>query len=131
MPDSIRKRWWKIQYHAVIRLLPSLIGTRYRPIGYSLPCQIGAYLPTGILQARVSDDYQPGNYQWKIGVTSMFAHALNIAPFKDTFWTTSHQPGNPYGLKYEPYPNLQAAIATLSTGPVGPSDAVGESDSSE
>lgn len=80
-----------------------------------------------ITQARVSDDYHPGNTQWKIGVTSMFAHALYVAPFKDTFWTTSAQSGSPYGpLANEPNVALQTAIATLSTGPVGPSDAVGK-----
>ena len=37
------------------------------------------------------------------------------------------QPGSPYGpLANEPNVELQAAIATLSTGPVGPSDAVGK-----
>ena len=52
------------------------------------------------LQARVSDDYSPGNSQWKIGISSMVAHGLGIAPFKDDFWTTSDQPGNPkYGGK--------------------------------
>ena len=51
------------------------------------------------LQARVSDDYQPGNSQWKIGVTSLIAHALDVAPFKDNHWTTSNQTGNLYGKK--------------------------------
>ncbi len=51
-----------------------------------------------ILQSRVTDDYGPGNDNWMIGVTSMFADALGLAPSKDVFWTTSHQPGNPYGL---------------------------------
>ena len=55
----------------------------------------------------------------------MFANALNLAPFKDTFWTTSHQNGSQY-RNDEKYPALQAAIATLSTGPVGPSDSIGE-----
>ena len=56
----------------------------------------------------------------------MFAHALYVAPYKDTFWTTPFQPGNPlYGPVSEPNVELQAAIATLSTGPVGPSDAIG------
>jgi hypothetical protein len=49
-----------------------------------------------LLQARVSDDYQPGNDQWKIGISSILAHALGVAPFKDNFWTTSYQPGNKY-----------------------------------
>ncbi|CAK8679724.1 unnamed protein product [Clavelina lepadiformis] len=79
-----------------------------------------------VTQARVSGDYHPGNGQWKIGVTSMFAHALYIAPYKDKFWTTSMQKGSPYGdAAAEPNTELQAAISTLSTGPVGPSDAIG------
>lgn len=49
-------------------------------------------------QARVSGDYHPGKGQWKIGVSSLFAAAMGIAPFKDTFWTTEVQPGNPYGM---------------------------------
>lgn len=76
-----------------------------------------------VSQARVSDDYQPGNDQWQIGVTSMVAHALGVAPFKDNFWTTTNQPGNPYS-RSEPYPELQSVVATLSTGPVGPSDRI-------
>lgn len=54
----------------------------------------------------------------------MFAHSLNLAPFKDTFWTTSNQSGSEYS-QGEPYPELQAAVATLTTGPVGPSDKIG------
>ena len=47
----------------------------------------------------MSDDYGPGGTEhFKIGISSMFAHALGVAPFKDNFWTTSVQPGNPYGL---------------------------------
>ena len=26
----------------------------------------------------------------------MLAHAVGLAPFKDNFWSTSVQPGNPY-----------------------------------
>ncbi|XP_078489098.1 uncharacterized protein LOC100181073 isoform X2 [Ciona intestinalis] len=81
-----------------------------------------------VTQARVSGDYHPGNSQWKIGVTSMFAHALYIAPYKDTFWTTTVQSGSPYGLSTEPNTALQAAISTLSKGPVGPSDGIGNTD---
>ncbi|XP_041369682.1 uncharacterized protein LOC121383654 [Gigantopelta aegis] len=77
-----------------------------------------------VTQIRVSGDYHPGKDQWKIGVSSMLSHAVGLAPFKDTFWTTSVQPGNPYG-KTEPNAALNAAVATLSTGPVGPSDMIG------
>ena len=55
------------------------------------------------MQARASGDYQPtsdkalcGTEQWKIGITSLFADAMGIAPFKDTFWTTTNQSGNFY-----------------------------------
>ena len=48
-------------------------------------------------QGRVSDDYQPGNDQWRIGVSSIFAWQLGVAPFKDDFWTTSVEPGDVYG----------------------------------
>ena len=43
---------------------------------------------------RVSKDYLPGNYQWDIGVSSIYTNALGLAPFKDVFWTTKDQPGN-------------------------------------
>ena len=36
-----------------------------------------------VTQTRVSDDYQPGNDQWKIGDTSILSGALGLAPFKD------------------------------------------------
>ncbi|KAL3880433.1 hypothetical protein ACJMK2_032671 [Sinanodonta woodiana] len=80
-----------------------------------------------VTQARVSGDYQPGNDQWRIGISSMFADALGLAPFKDTFWTTTNQTGNKYG-KSEPNVVLQSAVATLSTGPVGPSDKISATD---
>ncbi|ESO98846.1 hypothetical protein LOTGIDRAFT_231210 [Lottia gigantea] len=79
-----------------------------------------------VTQARVSGDYQPGIDQWKIGVTSIFAHAMGIRPFKDNFWTIGIQPGNSYNMT-ETHPDLEAAVATLSTGPVGPSDRIGYS----
>ena len=37
-------------------------------------------------------------------------------------------PGPHLTGKSEPYPELQAVVATLSTGPVGPSDKIGCSD---
>ncbi|KAI8505567.1 hypothetical protein Bbelb_167560 [Branchiostoma belcheri] len=77
-----------------------------------------------VTQARVSSDYHPGNEQWRIGIGSIMAHALGVRPFKDTFWSTSNQTGSPYGHATEPYPRLQSAVASLSAGPVGPSDMV-------
>ena len=67
-----------------------------------------------------------GGEQWRIGVSSMFSSVLGLAPFKDVYWSTKTQPGNPYGPKAtESYPELESAISTLSTGPVGPGDQIG------
>ncbi|XP_059175571.1 uncharacterized protein LOC131955451 isoform X2 [Physella acuta] len=78
-----------------------------------------------VTQARVSRDYSPGGKQWDIGITSMFADAVGLAPFKDTFWTTEIQPGSPYKDKTEKQTMLNSLIATLSTGPVAIGDGIG------
>ena len=41
-----------------------------------------------VTQIRASPDYVPGSIvqQWQIGVSSILAHALALAPFKDNFW---------------------------------------------
>lgn len=44
-----------------------------------------------VTQMRVSQDYTAGNDQWRVGITSMLAYALALAPSKDTFWTTEAQ----------------------------------------
>lgn len=76
-------------------------------------------------QIRASDDYVPNqSVQWPIGYSSMLAYSLGIAPFKDNFWSTTTQPNNTYHST-EPHPEIQACVATLSTGPVTPSDRVG------
>ncbi|KAK6165976.1 hypothetical protein SNE40_022775 [Patella caerulea] len=77
-----------------------------------------------VTQARVMQDNVPGSVNWQIGYSSIFAEAMGIAPFKDNFWTTTEQSGNPYN-RSEPNTALQAMIATMSTGPVGPSDKIG------
>ena len=60
------------------------------------------------------------------GLTSIWTYALGLAPFKDTFWTVPTQPGNQYGKdRYEAYHDLEALMATLSTGTVGISDKIG------
>ncbi|XP_059175515.1 uncharacterized protein LOC131955424 [Physella acuta] len=78
-----------------------------------------------VTQARVSEDYHPGGRQWNIGISSMLADAVGLAPFKDTFWTTEQQTGSPYGADTEPLTELNSLLATLSTGPVGPGDGIG------
>jgi hypothetical protein len=83
-----------------------------------------------VTHARTSTDYafhleSETAPQWAIGISSMFADAIGIAPFKDVFWSTSLQPGAPYkGSPREVLPEREILIATLSTGPVGPGDAI-------
>jgi hypothetical protein len=83
-----------------------------------------------VTHARASGDYavnlkNPRKSQWNIGITSMLLGAIGIAPFKDVLWSTSVQPGSPYGSNAtEEVPDRQILIATLSTGPVAPGDGI-------
>ncbi|ELT88253.1 hypothetical protein CAPTEDRAFT_222495 [Capitella teleta] len=79
-----------------------------------------------VTQSRASGDYQKLSNNYDIGISSLFADSFGIAPFKDNFWTMTEQPGNKYHHT-EPRPSLQAAVALLSTGPVGVSDRIGYS----
>ncbi len=82
-----------------------------------------------VTQARASGDYHPGENQWhQVGTTGIFAYALGVAPSKDNYWSTTYQPGNKWGNANEPYNRLQAAVITLTKGPICPSDAVNKSD---
>jgi hypothetical protein len=83
-----------------------------------------------VTHARASGDYaghltNPKSSQWNMGISSMFADAIGLAPFKDVFWSTSLEPGAPYKPSTnEVLPEREILIATLSTGPVGPGDAI-------
>ncbi|XP_063423508.1 uncharacterized protein LOC134707561 isoform X1 [Mytilus trossulus] len=78
-----------------------------------------------VTQVRVSEDYLLDPLQWKIGISSIFAYALNVRPYKDTFWTSKNENVNlRYKGKTEPSPALQSVVSTLSTGPVGPGDKI-------
>jgi hypothetical protein len=83
-----------------------------------------------VTQARASGDYQQSRSdQWsQLGTTSLFSFALGVAPSKDNYWSTSVQIGNKWGdNSTEKYPRLQAAVLTLTKGPVCPSDKIGDS----
>jgi hypothetical protein len=78
-----------------------------------------------VTQIRVTNDYatnwEYGGEQWRLGVSSIFSAALELAPFKDVYWTTSEQPGNPYGPRaIDPYVELNSVVSILTAGPVGP-----------
>jgi hypothetical protein len=78
---------------------------------------------------RISDDYSTNVNQWNIGRVSMITWAIGIIPFKDTFWTTSVQPGSTYGNFTEPNIQLNALIALMSLGGVAISDKIGNTNS--
>jgi hypothetical protein len=65
--------------------------------------------------------------QWTIGVTSIFLDALGLRPSKDNYQSMVSEPGNPK-MSGERFNRLQAAVLTLSCGPVAPSDGVNASD---
>ena len=88
-----------------------------------------------VSQFRAGDDYGPGQSTdcgfpycvYDIGTTSLIAWALGLAPSKDVFWSTTVQPGSPFGHgnATEPYNEMEAAIAVMSRGPVHSGDRVG------
>lgn len=72
-----------------------------------------------VTQIRVTNDYATnwdyGGEQWRLGVSSIFSAAVGLAPFKDVYWTTSVQPGNPYGSKArDPYTELNSVVSILT-----------------
>merc|ERR1712046_238739 len=51
-----------------------------------------------VTQARASGDYGGSTWkQWNCGVTSAFCEALQLRPSKDTWWSTTTEPGERYG----------------------------------
>eukprot|EP00041_Stephanoeca_diplocostata_P022195 m.526845 g.526845 ORF g.526845 m.526845 type:complete len:426 (-) comp22006_c0_seq4:232-1509(-) len=93
-----------------------------------------------VTQFRAGDDYGPGQSTnchfpycvYYIGTTSIVAWALDLAPAKDNFWsTTGNETDSPYSPStHEPYSEMECAISAFSTGPVQPSDKIGFSNSS-
>ncbi|XP_025114341.1 uncharacterized protein LOC112576251 [Pomacea canaliculata] len=94
-------------------------------LSQALPSMLlaAAQLPA-VTQVRVSERYSTidSHQQWDIGLASLLPAALRIAPFKDTFWSQSKEPGYPHPGSEERNPILQALVATLSTGLVAVGD---------
>lgn len=85
---------------------------------------------SAVTQARASDDYKPlvETEQWRIGGQSILFDALGLSPSKDGIWTTTFQDGSPYGEEGQEYHSrLQAAVLSLSTGPIAIGDGIGYS----
>jgi hypothetical protein len=86
-----------------------------------------------VTQVRASGDYNAGLWiqqWWNVGVTSLLYMALDLRPSKDSAWSKSIQPNNPFRNTTEPFPEFQALLLAMSTGPVAFSDKIGHSNTS-
>lgn len=88
-----------------------------------------------VVQARASGDYVSTEENVEqLGGSSLLMGAVGIAPSKDTLWTRSPQPPTYSDIKQhndyttQPHVALDAVLATLSLGPVGISDGLGQTD---
>jgi hypothetical protein len=83
-----------------------------------------------VTQVRASGDYLLNPEQWRIGGQSILLNALGVWPSKDGYWSTERQDGSPYAARVgEPAPRRQAAVASLSGGPVAVGDGIFHADS--
>ncbi len=79
-----------------------------------------ARLPA-VTQIRVSDDYGAGHrdHQWRIGRSSILARSLGLGCYKDGFLSSGKNESHGKAITgIEPWPALQAAVASYSRGPV-------------
>ena len=86
-----------------------------------------------VVQARASGDYDNEvDNPLQLGGSSLLMGATLVAPSKDTLWTASPQPPTYNDEKQsanyveQPHVQLDAVLATLSLGPVGISDGLGQ-----
>ena len=86
-----------------------------------------------VVQARASADYDNEvDNPAQLGGSSLLMGATLMAPSKDTLWTASPQPPTYNDEKQnadyteQPHVQLDAVLATLSLGPVGISDGLGQ-----
>lgn len=112
-------------------------------IQYCLPSatdMLASLALPAVVQARASGDYarpegdmKPWGNVVTLGGASLLMGATKMAPSKDTLWTKSPQPPTSSdrttsGYHTQPHVDLDSILATLSLGPVGISDALGETD---
>jgi hypothetical protein len=98
-------------------------------IAYCMPFvsdYLASTLYPSVTQIRATTDYIGNSGQWRIGVNSLLAWSLGMAPFKDTFWSSKFQPGGKYEAKvHESNCELEALSSALSSGAVGSGDKIG------
>lgn len=126
-------KWLSGMAHAAATLNMSVQFCMAHPAAFLHALQ----LPS-VTNGRASGDYQtPSGNLLSYGTAAPFFSAIGIAPSKDNWWSTPNQPrprdltpsGGPPpcdgGSRNVTNNLLHALVATLSTGPVGFSDAVG------
>jgi hypothetical protein len=119
-----------------------LLGMSTAALELGIPVQWCFATPSAMLQslhypavtnARVSWDYFYGN-SWDIGLSSLLAWAVNVAPSTDTFWTSDNGDDATKlgGCDAQGCPpdhsdagcELHTLLASMSTGPVAFSDSL-------
>merc|ERR1712113_793308 len=102
-------------------------ASSHRSVQYCMPYPYdllsAASLPA-VTNARATDDYFHGRDQWAVGQTALFYWALNILPFKDGFYSSSHKQVGGQTEGPERDPDREALMATLSAAMVGPMDGI-------
>jgi len=80
-----------------------------------------------VTNGRASPDYASGS-NWFIGHSSLLFEAVGLRPSKDNWWSGDGQMRQPGFHESNPGTNgeLNAILATMSTGPVGPADGAGQ-----
>jgi hypothetical protein len=102
---------------------------------YATPNEVMASVEfPSVTNFRVSFDFCYGE-SYNIGESSLLVWAMGKSPSKDTLWTTNNGktsiPGCPWTDDHEgPAAELHVALALLSTGPMGISDAIGMTNAS-
>lgn len=92
---------------------------------------VGSTTIPAVTHARLTGDFHPGSVttslNWNLAPASLLYSAVGIQPFKDVYWSGAGlQPGSRYGPDaHEPNPDMHHIISVLTTGPVGPGDAIG------
>lgn len=117
-----------------------LLGMNAAAVKRRLPLQMCMALPSDIMASlelnavtnyRGSTDYAFSGSNFNVGGSGLLGYALGVRPSKDNFWTTRPESsvvtGKPWGVHSNPGSNneLNAIVATFSTGPFGIADKAG------
>ena len=98
-----------------------------RTVQYCMPYAhdvLSAAAYPAVTNTRATGDYFHADHQWAIGGTSLFYDALNILPFKDGFYSSTHKQVGGQTVGPETHPDRETIMATLSAAMVGPMDGI-------